>query len=436
MARDPIGLALATVNRLAGTPWLDRFGLRKPTERLAYQGTRIGFQALSASAKGFKRAKQLLPTQRLPGQSAPDLFDLSLTDEQQMIVDSLKRLAQEAIRPAAATADEDGTITPGLQSAINELGLIHYAVPAEFGGVAESQTPVTSVLIAEQLAWGDMGSAIAALSTFSVAQALARWGNGYQQSRYLPEFCEPEAPVATIAVDEPHPLFDPYHLHTRARRTEHGFVLNGLKSGVVRAAEAKLILVSADLENEGPRLFLVEPGATGLASKPDPAMGIRAASTAQLALSDVALPEWALLGENEDFDYREFLDRSSLMRCALAVGCAQAVLDYVIPYCNDREAFGEPISHRQSVAFMISNIAIELDAMRLLTWRAASRAEHGLDFSRETALARLFCNEKAMEIGTNGVQLLGGHGFVKEHPVERWYRDLRSIAVLNGGLQA
>ncbi|WP_097460226.1 acyl-CoA dehydrogenase family protein [Mangrovitalea sediminis] len=438
MARDPIGLALATINRLAGAPWLDRFGLRKRAERLAFQGTRAGFHALAASSKGFKRARQLLPTQRLPGPSRQDLFDLSLSDEQQMIVDSLQRLAQEAIRPAAAIADEAGKLTPDLEAAINELGLIHYAVPAAFGGTAEHQSPVTSVLIGEQLAWGDMGIALAALSTLSVAQALTRWGSGHQQSRYLPEFCESdaEAPVATIAVDEPHPLFDPYHLHTRAHRTEHGFVLNGLKSSVVRASEARLLLVSADLENEGPRLFLVEPGAAGLACKPDPAMGVRAASTEQVALSDVALPEGALLGENDDFDYREFLDRSSLMRCALAIGCAQAVLDYVIPYCNEREAFGEPISHRQSVAFMISNIAIELDAMRLLTWRAASRAEQGLPFSRETALARLFCNEKAMEIGSQGVQLLGGHGFVKEHPVERWYRDLRSIAVLNGGLQA
>ena len=100
----------------------------------------------------------------------------------------------------------------------------------------------------------------------------------------------------------------------------------------------------------------------------------------------------------------------------------------MIPYCNDRKAFGEPISNRQGVAFMIADIGIELEGMRLLTWRAASRAELGLPFTREAYLARLFAAEKGMQIGTNGVQLLGGHGFTKEHPVERWYRDLRAIA--------
>ena len=112
------------------------------------------------------------------------------------------------------------------------------------------------------------------------------------------------------------------------------------------------------------------------------------------------------------------------------------MLEYVIEYCNERIAFGEPISHRQAVAFMIANIAIEVEGMRLLMLRAASRAEHGLDFHDAAYLARLFTASKAMEIGTNGVQLLGGHGFIREHPVERWYRDLRAVGIMEGGLLA
>jgi alkylation response protein AidB-like acyl-CoA dehydrogenase len=110
------------------------------------------------------------------------------------------------------------------------------------------------------------------------------------------------------------------------------------------------------------------------------------------------------------------------------------VLDYVTPYVNERTAFGEPISHRQSVAFMVANIAIELEGMRLVTYRAGSRAEQGLPYAREVALARRLCTEKGMRIGTDGVQLLGGHGFVKEHPVERWYRDLRAVGVMEGAV--
>ena len=125
---------------------------------------------------------------------------------------------------------------------------------------------------------------------------------------------------------------------------------------------------------------------------------------------------------------------SRLGWCALAVGTAQAVLDYVVPYVNSREAFGEPISHRQAVAFMVANIAIELEGMRLATYKAAARAAQGKDFSREVALARKLCADKGMQIGLDGVQLLGGHGFVKEHPVERWYRDLRAVGVMEGSV--
>lgn len=436
MAKDPIGMALSAVNRMAGNPWLDRLGLRKSAEQLAYTGTRTGFQLMNNTQQRFRQLRGLLPARRLPRQAATDLFDLNLTDDQQMIVDSLRRLAEDQIRPVAAQADESASVPEALHKIVQEIGLNLYAIPEDFGGVAEVQSPLTSVLIAEALAWGDMGIAQAMLSTFSVAQILVQWGDGRQQARYLPDLCQAEPAFAAIAIDEPRPLFSPDQLHTRARRTAHGYVLNGLKSAVPLAASADLFVVAAQLENEGPRLFLIERSTPGLAWRPEPAMGLRPASLGQLALNDVALAPEDLIGGSDTFDYPVFLDRAALMRCALAIGGAQAALDYVIPYCNQREAFGEPISHRQSVAFIIADMAIELESMRLLTWRAASRADQGLDFHEQTAQARLICNEKAMEIGTQAVQLLGGHGFIKEHPVERWYRDLRSTATLFGGLQA
>ncbi|MFI7938980.1 acyl-CoA dehydrogenase family protein, partial [Acinetobacter baumannii] len=137
-----------------------------------------------------------------------------------------------------------------------------------------------------------------------------------------------------------------------------------------------------------------------------------------------------------DFDYTAFLDLGNLMWCAMAVGTCEAVKAYCIKYANERTAFGEPISHRQSVAFMIADMAIEIDAMRMLILNAASLAEAGKPFHREAYLARLLCAEKSMKIGTDGVQILGGHGFTKEHPVERWYRDLRATAILHSGLHA
>ena len=181
-------------------------------------------------------------------------------------------------------------------------------------------------------------------------------------------------------------------------------------------------------------LVLVEAGTPGLLVEADPSMGVRAAGLTRLVLTDVTVPASAVLGDTAGTAYRECVRLSRLAWCALAVGVAQAVLDHVTPYVKEREAFGEPIAHRQSVAFMVADMAIELQAMRLVTWKAASRAAAGKDHTREVALARRLCAEHGMRIGLDGVQLLGGHGFVKEHPVERWYRDLRAIGVMEGAV--
>jgi hypothetical protein len=195
--------------------------------------------------------------------------------------------------------------------------------------------------------------------------------------------------------------------------------------------DAQLTLVIAQLENEGPAAFIVEGTPNGMTRTPEAHMGLRTVQLATLEFDRVQLPATSLLG-GKQFDLQRFIDLSRIGICALAVGTCQAVLDYVTPYCNERVAFGEPISNRQSVAFMIADIAIELEAMRLMTWRAAARAEQGLDFHEQAYLAKVFCAEHAMKIGTDGVQLLGGHGFCREHPVELWYRNLRAIATLDG----
>ena len=305
-------------------------------------------------------------------------------------------------------------------------------VPEELGGAVAKRSAVTTVLMAEALAQGDMGIAVACLAPAGVSTALSLWGDADQQATYLPEFVGDNVPAAALALLEPRPLFNPLELQTRARRARGGFVLDGVKSLVPRAADAELLIVAADLEGEGPALFIVEPGGTGLAIEPDPGMGIRAAATGRLVLENVKAPAGALLGDPGRELMAECLQLGRLGWCALAVGTGQAVLDYVIPYVNERKAFGEPISSRQSVAFTVANIAIELDGMRLATYRAASRVDQGLSFAREVALARRLCAERGMAIGSDGVQLLGGHGYVKEHPVERWYRDLRAVGVMEG----
>jgi hypothetical protein len=267
-----------------------------------------------------------------------------------------------------------------------------------------------------------------------VSTALGLWGDADQQSTYLPELVGENPPAAALALLEPRALFDPFSLRTEARSTDDGYVLSGAKALVPRATENELFIVAAQLDDRGPALFIVESKYEGISVEPEPAMGVRAAATARLVFEDVKLPAAARLGDGDPEVYRDCVHLARLGWCALAVGTGQAVLDYVIPYVNERKAFGEPISSRQAVAFTVANIAIELDGMRLAAYRAASRVDQGASFAREVSLARRLCSERGMAIGSDGVQLLGGHGYTKEHPVERWYRDLRAAGVMEGAL--
>jgi alkylation response protein AidB-like acyl-CoA dehydrogenase len=337
------------------------------------------------------------------------------------------------LRPAAAEADAACAAPESVLAAGVEVGLPILGIPEALGGVSEERSAVAGTLVAEALAHGDMGLAVAALAPGSVATALGLWGTDAQQQTYLPAFTGDDVPAAALALTEPTVLFDPLSPATTARRDGDDYVLDGLKSAVVRGADAELFVVGAALEGR-PVLFLVESSAAGLAIEADPSMGVRAASLTRLSLSGVRVPADAVLGATDGSTYTECVRLSRLAWCALAVGTGQAVLDYVTTYVNEREAFGEPISHRQAVAFMVADIAIELQAMRLVTYKAASRAAQGKDFAREVALARSLCASKGMRIGLDGVQLLGGHGFVKEHPVERWYRDLRAIGIMEGSV--
>jgi alkylation response protein AidB-like acyl-CoA dehydrogenase len=434
VAERSMGLGLRALNRLAGSALLDRIRLRKQVERAIYGTAKNGFRTATVAGRTFKAAQRLGKPARQKTGRPRDLFDITPDDEQEMLQEAAREYAESKIRPAAAAADADCSTPPELLTQANELGVNMLGVPEELGGVMPEQSAVGSVLIAEALAHGDPGIAYAALAPGAVATALGHWGNADQQATYLPHFTGEDVPAAALAMLEPRPLFDPLKLETRARRDGEDWVLEGAKSLVARPEECELFVVAAEAEGLGPALFVIEPGLKGLSVESEAAMGLHAATTGRLLLDRVRLPKGALLGEGRREDYLDCVQRARIAWCALAVGGAQAVLDYVIPYVNDRKAFGEPISNRQGVAFMVSDIGIETNGMRLITYRAASRADQGLPFHHQAALARRLCSSKGMEIGSAGVQLLGGHGYIKEHPVERWYRDLRAAGVMEGAL--
>ncbi len=436
-SRDAIGFAVAALNRLAQSDLLDRVGLRKQAEQTVFTVTRGGFRTATMAGRVFARAGQRGRVGRRAA-DAPSrgVFDLTPSEDEQMLVDVVTELATEVLRPAAAEADVACAAPGEVLTAANEIGLPLLGVPESLGGISEERAVVASTLVAEALARGDLGLAVASLAPGAVATAIATWGTDEQQQTYLPAFTGDDVAAAALALTEPRPLFDALDPHTTARRDGDDLVLDGVKSMVPRGADAELFVVGARLGDTNV-LVIVEAGTDGLTIEADPAMGVRAASLTTLSLEGVRVPASNVLGAPDvplGQVYAECVRLSRLAWCALSVGVGQAVLDYVTPYVKEREAFGEPIAHRQSVAFMVANIAIELQAMRLLTWKAAARAAAGKDASREIALARKLCADKGMQIGLDGVQLLGGHGFVKEHPVERWYRDLRAISIMEGGV--
>ena len=359
------------------------------------------------------------------------LFDLTLTEEQAMTRESVQRFATAELGAIAREADEAGATPEGFFDKTLELGLTLMPIPEALGGAGVPRSPVSNALTIEDLARGDLPMALGSITPLAVVNTIIDQGTDAQKEKYLPRFCGESFYAASTAFMEPRAVFEPTELKTQASRSGDGFVLNGRKTLVPLGIDAELLLVIAELEGEGPAAFLVEGNPDGLNREAESHMGLRTLETASLVFDNVSLPADALLGEGS-FDLQRFIDLSRIGICALAVGTCQAVLDYVTEYCNERVAFGEPITNRQAVAFMIADIAIELDAMRLMTWRAAATAERGEDFHEQAFLAKQFVGEHAMEIGTNGVQLLGGHGFCREHPVEMWYRNLRAIAILEG----
>jgi alkylation response protein AidB-like acyl-CoA dehydrogenase len=434
VAERAMGIGLRGLNWLAGSDLLDRIRIRKGVERALFQGTKQGFRTATAAGRTFAAAQKLGKPARQSRSKSKGLFDVTPDDEQAMFQEAGRAFAADLIRPAAKAADDARRTPPEILTGATELGVAMLGVPAELGGVMEEGAATAAVLIGEALAHGDLGIAYAALAPGAAATAIGLYGSADQEATYLPAFTGEDVPAAALAILEPRPLFDPLKLDTKARKDGSDWVLDGAKSLIARATECELFVVAAEAEGIGPALFVVESKTKGLSVEDEPAMGLRPAATGRLILEGARVPAEAILGEGKREDYTDCVNRARIAWSSLAVGTAQAVLDYVIPYVNERQAFGEPVSNRQGVAFPVAEIGIESSGMRLATYRAAARADQGESFAREAAIARRLCVQKGMKIGSDGVQLLGGHGYIKEHPVERWYRDLRSAGVMEGAL--
>lgn len=360
-------------------------------------------------------------------------LDLGLTEEQRITRESMRRFAAQVLAEGARDADEAAQADHATLDQIAAFGLPLLSMPEALGGAGLPRSPLGNVLALEDLAQGDLSQTLAALQPLGVVNALLDFGDQRQQETWLPYFASESMVPAAVALGEPRATFDPGEVsqwRTRARKDGDDYVLDGEKSLIPLLERAEVVVVVAVAE-EGPAAFLVETNSAGVRRERGAYMGLRAAEPGALILDGVRVPADRRLA---NFDLDRLVALSRIGQAALAVGCCQSVLEQCIPYARERKAFGEPIGQRQSVAFMIANMGIEIEGMRLLAWRAASRAEQGLPFVREAYLAALQSIEKGMEIGTNGVQVFGGAGFIRDYPLEMYYRNLRGLAALHGTL--
>jgi len=354
------------------------------------------------------------------------------SEEQEMVREAMHDFADQAVRPIARDCDEASEISADFLQSVWDLGLTSTQIPESYGGGGEERSAVTNAMVLEELAYGDATLAAAATAPSGFANAILDHGSEDQKKALLPLFCTEKFHAACLAVIEPGAVFDAMRPRTVAEPKDDAFVLSGAKTLVPLGDQASHFLVTA---RNGEQLdaFVVPRDAEGLEiSEPELNLGLKGLTTVGLELERVELPKAARLGGDAGSDVGRILDASRIALSALMLGTSRAVLEYCVPYTKDRVAFDEPIAKKQAIAFRLSDMHIEQEAMRLMVWKAASHLEKGLDVSRAAHLTRGYCAEKSLWVTDNGIQTLGGHGFIREHPVEMWFRNARTLGVMEG----
>ena len=365
------------------------------------------------------------------------MAEFTLDEDQQQIQDMVRRFALNELRPIARDCDEDARFPEDLFAKIWELGFCANPIPEEYDGYDLGRSAVTSAIIAEELAYGDVSLALGALSPMLMMAPILEFGTDAQKAEWLPKFCGETFFPVTAALMEPKMTFSPWNLATTAERSGDRYVLNGVKCMVPLADRAEHLLVFATTaKGAGPsavEAFILDRDAKGLTvGERGEYIGLNPLPLHQVTLAGCQVDASRRIGGERGINYTRILNLSRAMLCAMAVGVARASFEYARDYAKERVAFGEPIASRQSIAFMLAEAATEVDAMRLLAWRAAWRLDRREDATRDATLAKNYCAEKAMFVVDYGVQVLGGHGYIREHPVEMWFRNGRAFAALEG----
>ncbi len=362
------------------------------------------------------------------------MISFTLSDEQQMLVDTIRRYSLNDVLPAAHDADESGDVPEALVRTGWEIGILPGSIPESLGGFGEETSAVTGTLAYEELAYGDLALALRLMAPALAAIPLVLDGTDEQRDQLLPLFLDETPPRITAAIIEPGMFFNPGRPKTTASRQNGHYALNGKKAAVPLAADAERLLVYAWNEDAGQvDAFFVSANQDGLSvGTREKLMGVRALPTYPVTLDGVQVGADCRLGGEAGIRFPRLLAHSQVALAALAVGLMHASLDYAINYAKEREQFGAPIATKQGIAFMLAECAIEVDATRLMVWEAAWKLDQGQDASKEAYLAKRYADKAALMVADSAVQTLGGHGYIREHPVERWLRNARGFASFDG----
>ncbi|MFF0475765.1 acyl-CoA dehydrogenase family protein [Streptomyces sp. NPDC004284] len=367
-------------------------------------------------------------------------MNLELSEEQEAV----RRLAEDfvarEVTPHAAAWDRAEEVDRGIVKKLGAVGFLGLTIPEEYGGSGGDH--LTYCLVTEELGRGDSSvRGIVSVSLGLVAKTIASWGGEEQKRAWLPRLASGEA-LGCFGLTEPGTGSDAGNLATRAVRDGDAYVVNGSKMFITNGTWADVVLLFARTNDtpghKGVSAFLVPTDTPGLTRRPvHGKLGLRGQATAELVLEDVRVPADAMLGP-EGKGFAVAMSALAKGRMSVAAGCvgiAQAALDAAVRYAGEREQFGKPIASYQLVQELLSDIAVDVDAARLLTWRVADLIDRGRDFATAASQAKLYASEAAVRAANNALQVFGGYGYIDEYPVGKLVRDARVMTLYEGTSQ-
>lgn len=364
-------------------------------------------------------------------------MDFQLTDEQLMLQKVVRDFAKNEVEPTAAERDEEERFDREIFNKMAELGLTGIPWPEKYGGIGADY--LSYVITVEELSRACASTGVTLSAHISLASwPIYQYGTEEQKMNYLKRLAEGTA-LGAFALSEPGAGSDVASMKMTAQKDGDEYVLNGNKVWITNGGEAEIYVVFAktnpDLKHKGISAFIVEKGTEGFSfGKKEKKLGIRSSPTTELIFENCRIPKENLLGEEgEGFKIAmTTLDGGRSGIAAQAVGIAQAALDAATEYAKEREQFGKPIAYNQGVSFKLADMATEIQAARLLTYRAAWLESNGLNYGEASAMAKLFAGDVAMRHTVEAVQIFGGYGYTKDYPVERYMRDAKITQIYEG----